>query len=118
MFPKSDPGDPFAAVMMRDDPITGFGDIQALVQAGYLVRTRADAGGVSSEDQDAPRRDTALEAGATMVSTDFPGPVEEHDYWLRLPGGMPSRCNPLTAPADCSSEALEDPRAIDHTMCW
>jgi hypothetical protein len=118
MFVRSDPGDPFAAVMMRDDPLGGSDDIQQLVAAGYLVRTRADAGGVSSEQEAAARRDTAIASGATMISTDFPAPVDEHDYWLQLPGGSPSRCNPITAPEDCSSEAIEDPRAIDHRGCW
>jgi hypothetical protein len=118
MFVRSDPGDPFAAVMMRDDPTGSFDEIQELVRAGYLIRTRSDSGGVLSEEDGAARRDTAIASGATMVSTDYPAPVEDHDYWLQLPEGSPSRCNPLTAPTDCTSEAIEDPRAIDHRPCW
>ncbi len=118
MFPLSEPGDPFAAVMMRDGPEGNVEAIQALVQANYLVRTRSDSGGVESESDGEARRDAALESGATMISTDYPAPVEGSDYWLRLPEGTPSRCNPMTAPQECSSEALEDPRAIDHRWCW
>ncbi len=118
LFVRSEPGESFAAVMMRDDPVGGFEAIQRDVAAGYLVRTRSDAGGVESEGDGAARRDRSLDSGATMLSTDYPGPVQEHDYWLRLPGGSPSRCNPLTAPGSCTAEALEDPRAIDHRICW
>jgi hypothetical protein len=118
LFALSSPGSSYAAVMMNDDPVSGYDSIQERVSAGYLVRTRADAGGVSSEEEGAERRDIAIGSGATMLSTDYPAPVEEHDYWLQLPGGTPSRCNPITAPTECSAEAIEDPRAIDHGLCW
>jgi hypothetical protein len=30
------------------------------------------------------------------------------DYYLEIPGGMPACCNPVSAPVDCSPEALEN----------
>ena len=30
-----------------------------------------------------------------------------------LPGGTPSRCNPSTAPPECTGEAIEDPVYVE-----
>ncbi|MBT6180222.1 MAG: hypothetical protein HOI23_23475 [Deltaproteobacteria bacterium] len=53
----------------------------------------------------------SLEAGLTnglhMLKDDFPYPVAEREYWLELPDGPVASCNPLTAPANCTGEALE-----------
>ncbi len=117
LFVRSEPGDPYGAVVNRDGPEGSEEDIQAMIGAGYLVRTRADAGGVSDQDDAAPRREAAIESGATMITTDYPAQVEEHDYWLQLPDGTPSRCNPVNTPAVCFSEALEDPAFIDRSPC-
>ncbi len=118
MFVRSDPGEPYAAVLMRDDPLGSLESIQDAVRQGYLVRTRADSGGAEARAGDDSRLQAALESGATMISTDFPGPEEGVDYLVRMPGGTPSRCNPLTAPAECASEDLEDPVYMDHRRCW
>ena len=58
------------------------------------------------------RREAALASGAHFVTTDFPGPVDAHDYVLEIPGGTPSRCNPVTASSDCAATALEDPARL------
>lgn len=116
-FVKSDPGDPWLATLNRDDPQGSFDDIQALVAAGYLVRTRADAGGVTDENAAWERLEAALDSGAHSITTDFPAPVEDHGYVVEIPGGTPSRCNPISAPEDCYPEALEDPAFIDISGC-
>jgi len=115
LFVKSDPEHPFAAVMMRDDPDSE--DIAELVRANYLVRTRADSESAEVAAGDTSRREAALSSGATMVSTDYPAPVEGLDYHVEIPGGTPSRCNPLNAPADCSSRDIEDPEFTNPAGC-
>ena len=51
--------------------------------------------------------DQALTSGLNFLHDDFPAPVPERDYWLDMPDGTPARCNPVTAPPECTSEALE-----------
>jgi hypothetical protein len=33
-------------------------------------------------------------------------------YVVEIPGGTPARCNPITAPAECASEDIEDPKLM------
>ena len=44
----------------------------------------------------------ALASGAQWVSTDYPvpNPAFGTGYQVMIPGGMPARCNPISAPAD------------------
>ena len=65
---------PAAAWMKRNDPVGSFDEIQSLVKAGFLVRTRADAGTVEARANDAARRDQAFASGAQLISTDYPEP--------------------------------------------
>lgn len=104
MFTRSEPGRADAAVLVEDDPSVE--RIQRLVQAGYLVRTRADsglyAGGLD-------RRDAALASGAQVISTDFPmgEACLESGYIVAFHGAAPFRCNPVNAPTECSLGSLE-----------
>lgn len=109
MFTNGVPGSPDAAFVKRNDPIGGFAEIQDLVRQGYLVRTRADADTVQARSGDTTRRDAALASGAHFVSSDYPvpNPAFGTGYQVQIPGGAPSRCNPLTAPPGCRSQALE-----------
>ena len=43
---------------------------------------------------------------------DFPAPVAGVPYHVEMPGGSPSRCNPITAPAECTAKAIEDPAFV------
>ncbi len=64
---------PAAAWFKRNDPERGFEDIQSLVKAGFLVRTRSD-----TRAPDAAMRDKAFASGAQWISTDhFAGPEGE-----------------------------------------
>ena len=47
----------------------------------------------------------SLTAGAHFLSTDFPAPAEP--YWADIPGGVPARCNPVSAPGGCVATDLE-----------
>ena len=97
VFVFGDPADPDVAAVKRDNPTAA--DIGALVKLGYIVRTYPNA-------TEAERK-AALESGATLVSTDHP--VEKPrtpGFSIQLPGGLPSRCNPVSAPATCTAAAV------------
>lgn len=101
MFVAAQPDDTFAAVVLLDDPIAQFAQIQQSVQDGFLVRTRADEDTLEARKADPTRLRAALASGAHMISTDFPAPVSDIHYWVDLPGGTSMRCNPVTAPIAC-----------------
>ncbi len=80
---------PAAAWFKRNDPRNGFAEIQNLVKAGFLVRTRAD-----TRAPDAAMRDKAFASGAQWISTDhFAGPENER---VSFENGATIRGNPLT----------------------
>ena len=72
LFVGVPPTHPAAAWLRVDDPVANFDGIQGLVKAGFLVRTRADAGGVQARTNDTRRLDRALASGAQFISTDYP----------------------------------------------
>jgi hypothetical protein len=100
------------AVSSLNDPVGDAAAITAALAAGHLVRTRADSDGDEARAGDTTDRDAALAIGAHFVSTDFPVPYPDTGYVVEMPGGTPSRCNPVVAPAECTSRAIEDPAFI------
>ena len=106
MFAEGNDGDPIESVLVLNEPIAQEARIRAAVEAGFLVRTRADTDGVEPRAGDTTRLEAALRSGAHMISTDFPVPVEGIDYTVEIPGGAPSGCNPVTAPPECTAEAV------------
>ena len=91
-----------AAVMIINNPIADFERIRGLVSAGYMVRTRADADTWEARTNDTRRRDAAFGSGAQAISTDYylgTNPFG-NGYQVHVPGSI--RCNPVTAPPDCS----------------
>ena len=108
MFVAVAAGHPAAAWMIVNDPIKGFDEIQSLVRAGYLVRTRADAETIQARRNDPLQRDKALASGAQFVSTDFPEPRPEFSpYHVRLPGRVVARPNPVIGPSVPPATDLE-----------
>jgi len=107
MFTLSDESSGEAAIFSLTDPVGGGEEIARLVTEGYIVRSRADSGGEEADNNDPTRLEAALAAGAHSISTDYPGQVEGIDYWVEIPNGTPSRCNPIAAPAWCSSGDIE-----------
>jgi hypothetical protein len=107
MFTDGVPGTPEAAFVKRNDPFAA--DLDDLVTAGYVVRTRADSDTVEARSGDTGPRDAALASGAQWVSTDFPeeNPTFGTGYFVAIPGGTPGRCNPLNAPPGCRNAGLE-----------
>jgi hypothetical protein len=106
MFIDSDVDAPYAGVLVLNDPNEG---VKEAVELGFIVRTRADADRREALTADTSRRDAALASGAHIISTDFPAPVPDIDYSVTIPGGAPSRCNPLVAPPGCQPRHIENP---------
>jgi Phosphoinositide phospholipase C, Ca2+-dependent len=102
--------DPDAAMMVVNDPIGSAGRIRSLVEAGFIVRTRADADTVQARTGDTTMRDAALASGAHYVSTDYVWPDDRlgTGYVVDLPGDTPARCNPVNAPPKCHRVDLRD----------
>jgi len=91
--PKTD--DPSAAWFKCNDPVRQFEDIQRLVKAGFLVRTRAN---VNKPDE--KMRDKAFASGAQWVSTDyFAGPER-----VAFPDDRTVRANPLRSKGGADPE--------------
>lgn len=115
IFTNSAAGNPDCAFQKHNDPVTeeAVERIQRAVASNYWVRTRADVPlyTVIDEECSTVRRDMALRSGAQIVSTDFPiyGSSARWgcDYAVRLPGGLPARCNPINAPRRCEAAKLE-----------
>src|SRR6266542_912832 len=112
VFVDSDPGDPFAALTIQNDPVVNAVQIEAALGAHMLVRTRADSDGDQARADDRTLLEAALGIGAHFVSTDFPAPVDGLVYYFEIPDGTPARCNPRTAPAECTALAIEDPAFV------
>jgi hypothetical protein len=112
LFTNSRPGRPDAAFVKRNEPTgANLEQIQALVRAGYVVRTRSDEPLITVLSGDQTRLRSALASGAQVVSTDFPevgmSARYDRDYIAALPEGGPARCNPVIKPPGCRSRNLE-----------
>jgi len=109
MFTSSAPPADEAGFVKLNDPLGDFARIQEYVGQGYIVRTRADADTVQARTGDTTMRDAAITSGAQFVSTDYPVPDPRFGtgYMVEIPGGMPARCNPISAPAECVAGDIE-----------
>ena len=112
VFTNSVPDEPDAAFIEVNDPTgANTAKIQALVAAGYVVRTRADGDTLEARTNNTAPRDAAFASGAQWVSTDFPGAGSAaylgSSYSVELPSGTTARCNPVNAPPECVDAALD-----------
>ena len=115
LFTNSRAGFQDAAFVKRNEPGgANTAQIQELVRAGYLVRTRSDVPLTTVLSGDTTQLAAALQSGAQIVSTDFPVPGMaaryDSDFVAQLPGGAVARCNPINARAHCRDRRLERPR--------
>lgn len=97
-----------AAFFKLDHPVDDAQKIEKAIEAGFIVRTRADANVYEARNEDYSRQEEALKSGSQMISTDFPEKTEEFDYMFTIEDGNPSRCNPVNAPNDCTAEDVEN----------
>jgi hypothetical protein len=111
MFTPAPSGAPDTAFRKLNDPVGDFDAIQEAVAAGSIVRTRADADTVEARANNTAPREAALSSGAQFVSTDYPvpDPAFGTGYKVEIPMGMPARCNPISAPAECTPLDIENP---------
>ncbi len=109
LFTSSPPGSPESAFVKVNDPLTNQGYISQLVEAGYIVRTRADEDTLEARLGITARRDAALASGAQFVSTDYPEPDPDFStgYFVEVGDETNARCNPVLSPPGCDSSALE-----------
>lgn len=101
MFGYYDERAPEASIFNVQEPRGQEARIRALVRAGFLVRTRADAEGKEARANDTTRLAAAVASGAQFVSTDYyDGVPDPHGYAYRaaLPGGALHRCDPVARP--------------------
>jgi hypothetical protein len=115
LFTNASPGQPDAAFVKRNDPMgSNLAEIQALVRAGYVVRTRADADTLQARTGDTAQRDAAFASGAQWVSTDYPVAGRSArfgtDYFVDLPGPEAVRCNPINTGPLCRDATIERTR--------
>lgn len=82
-------------------------DAIAAAHAGNLIIATNVCGAADPDETCFAAREQAMDAGFHMLKDDFPAPVDDREYWLDFSDGNPARCNPVTAPPECASEALE-----------
>ena len=107
LFTNSAAGTPESAFIEENDGTAA--EIDSLVRAGELVRTRTDEGTEQARTNDTARRDLALHSGAQLISTDYP-PGERSrwtSYIVTLPNNLTARCNGVSARSTCTDAALE-----------
>lgn len=112
IFADARDDDPWASVRV----INGGGSAaRAAAEAGFIVRSRAISMPDALEQSEGELRaelDSVLASGAHIISTDVPEPREDVALHVEMPEGSPSRCNPVTAPAECTAAAIEDPALL------
>jgi len=104
-FVNTDETSPAAAYLTLNDPLVEGERIRRDVDAGYMVRTRADADTREARRNDTSRRDAAFASGAQYVSTDYMVPdVRFGPYRVTLPDAAVARCTPRLKAAACSPQ--------------
>lgn len=98
-FVSLDENDPNAAFIKINNPLSNANRIRQATQAGFLVRTRADAGTSQARNQDHSQKLAAFDSGAQWISTDYPIPdARLSDYSVTFQSGESRyiRWNPIT----------------------
>lgn len=102
LFVSRDAEDPHTGWLIRSTPRRE--QIRPLVEAGFLVYTRADAGSAEARRNDASRAREAIASGAQLISTDYPVPREEIGPYAVSFGGAYVRCNTTLRRDNCGLE--------------
>lgn len=110
LFTPSAEGRPDAAFIKLNDPVADLDEIQRLVDAGFIIRTRADSELLRAQGGDTTDREDAFASGAQWVSTDYPAtepPAPQSGYTVEFPGGGYARCNVVNAPESCDDAQID-----------
>jgi hypothetical protein len=103
---QSDFDSDFASFVKINDP-TNATRISEAISKGLIVTSNVDAAD-NTDEENASRAAQGLANGVHFFSSDLPAPTPNRTYFFDIPDGAPLRCNPVTAPANCQSEALEE----------
>ena len=106
MFPRSGLGKPWGSMVEHGNARNSADEINESARQGFLVRIHVGGADDDCEERDA-KAEAGLASGGHWLNTDYPAPVEGEDCWFDIPGGTPSRCNPITAPPECTSADIE-----------
>jgi hypothetical protein len=108
MFVNIEESSPAAAYITLNEPLQDAKRIRAAVEAGFIVRTRADADTLEARDGKSERRDAALASGAQYVSSDYMQPDPRFaGYSVGLPDGATTVCNPVRAQKQCGGRSVK-----------
>lgn len=99
LFVTETAGNPEAAFMIINNPVADGEKIKALVQKGYMVRTRADANTLEARNNDYRMFYAAMHSGAQVITTDYylPSQYFPSAYKVIFNNGGYTRKNPVTA---------------------
>lgn len=100
LFADAEPGTPEAAIHILNNAKQDGAAIKALVEKGYIIRTRADSDTQEARRNDRSSFEAAERAGAQIISTDYylPSTHFPSPYAVSFSGGTYFRPNPLLAP--------------------
>jgi rhodanese-related sulfurtransferase len=101
---------PMSAIHIINDPVENHDQIKDLVEKGFIVRTRADAGTIEARGNITRRREHAFSSGAQLISTDYFVPDQrwEGGYHVQFTDGDYYRINPFFAQEIASNESLDE----------
>ena len=106
MFVAADERSPLAAFICIDDPIKDRARISTDVEAGFIVKTRADADTREARENNITRRDAAFASGAQIVATNFLMPdkkIGDYQVTLTASGGHAVQCDAKLPGPQCAS---------------
>jgi hypothetical protein len=107
-FINTDETSPAAAYLTLNEPIEDTHRIRAAVEAGFIVRTRADADTAEARANDTRRRETAFASGAQYISTDYLRAEPRFSaYFVRLPNNAITLCNPIRVVDACGGHIVQ-----------
>jgi hypothetical protein len=97
LFADAEPGTPEAAIYILNNAKKDLATIKALVQKGYIIRTRADSDTQEARRNDKSSFEAAQQSGAQIISTDYyrPSTHFKSDYVISFPGGKYFRPDPV-----------------------
>lgn len=101
MFVNVAPDHDHAAFLIMNDPLKQENEIRQRVEAGFMVRTRADADTREARTGDRSRFEAAIRSGAQVISTDYylKSLSPNQDFEILFEGPSYSRCNPVLVEA-------------------
>ena len=95
---------PEGVIQIVQDPLVDGEKIKRWVEAGFIVRTRTDAGTREARRHDFAKAKAAIASGAQAVSTDYypgaPDPLQL-DFVITLPNGAMAQCSPVRVVTGC-----------------